>query len=463
MDNYQGDLTDILRASTGGALGQSDVPVSNWEFPSDPMNILASSSIMGDSRMNAFGDPFCNMRDPLLHELNVAASSYFSSRSSADHMLSTTSVDQDHTSNNFVGANSATAGSCSNILAHQKVFEDHEMHKAAAAAATSARRNIFSRIQISPTNPIKLPVSPCNSPVIAACSSPTGFRPSAMVSSDVINVNNSKGCLIDNTGSVQISSPRNLGIKRRKSQAKKVVCIPAPAAANSRSSGEVVPSDLWAWRKYGQKPIKGSPYPRGYYRCSSSKGCSARKQVERSRNDPNMLVITYTSEHNHPWPTQRNALAGSTRSQPTKSNAASKSSTGAQAQKTANTKEDQKESSNDTSSPTDIIGGSSTASASVKEESDDIEKQMEMDDNEFSEGFSQSYRPSMPGQSDQDFFAELGEIDTDPLDLFFTKGINGEEKKESKALDPFSIFDWSEDTYEHFNGEAKRGYSITRQ
>jgi len=130
---------------------------------------------------------------------------------------------------------------------------------------------------------------------------------------------------------------------------------------------------------------------RGYYRCSSSKGCLAKKHVERSRNDPNMLVITYNSEHNHPWPTQRNALAGSTRSQPTKSNAASKSSTGAQARKTANTKEDQKESSNDTLSPTDIIGGSSTANASVKEESDDIEKQMEMDDNEFSEGFSQSY------------------------------------------------------------------------
>lgn len=50
----------------------------------------------------------------------------------------------------------------------------------------------------------------------------------------------------------------------RKSQARKVVYIPAPAAAaaGNRSSGEVVPSDRWAWRKYGQKPIKGSPYPR---------------------------------------------------------------------------------------------------------------------------------------------------------------------------------------------------------
>ncbi|KAG8092694.1 hypothetical protein GUJ93_ZPchr0012g21917 [Zizania palustris] len=107
-------------------------------------------------------------------------------------------------------------------------------------------------------------------------------------------------------------------IKRRnKSQTKKVVCIPAASGrgggGGGGGGGEVVPSDLWAWRKYGQKPIKGSPYPRGYYRCSSSKGCSARKQVERSRADPTMLVVTYTSDHNHPWPTHRNALAGSTR------------------------------------------------------------------------------------------------------------------------------------------------------
>ncbi|KAI4986854.1 hypothetical protein ZWY2020_019484 [Hordeum vulgare] len=98
----------------------------------------------------------------------------------------------------------------------------------------------------------------------------------------------------------------------RRNDVRKVVCIPAPPVMSNRAGGggEVIPSDLWAWRKYGQKPIKGSPYPRGYYRCSSSKGCLARKQVERSRSDPNMLVITYTAEHNHPWPMQRNVLAG---------------------------------------------------------------------------------------------------------------------------------------------------------
>ncbi|KAF2310724.1 hypothetical protein GH714_016609 [Hevea brasiliensis] len=416
MDNYQGDLTDIVRASAG-ALGQSDAPVSNWEFPSKPLNLsFSSSAAMEDNRDNVFGDPFCNMRDPLLHELNVAATSgYFSSPNSTDHMLSSS---LDGTSNDFSGA------IASNILAH-KVF-DEEMDKSPC--------NIFSRIQISQNNPTKLPVSPCNSPVIAAAAAALHR---------------------------EISPPRNLGIKRRKSQAKKVVCIPAPAAANSRPSGEVVPSDLWAWRKYGQKPIKGSPYPRGYYRCSSSKGCSARKQVERSRTDPNMLVITYTSEHNHPWPTQRNALAGSTRSQPPKNNAgASKSSLSCRAQKTANTAEEYKENSNDTLSPT-MVGGSSTASAPVKEEVEDIEKQMEIDDTDrFSEGFPQSYRPAMPAESNQseDFFADLGEIEADPLDLLFSQGFTEDVQKENKALDPFGLFDWSGDTNTNISfGEANRG------
>ncbi|WVZ61327.1 hypothetical protein U9M48_011225 [Paspalum notatum var. saurae] len=122
--------------------------------------------------------------------------------------------------------------------------------------------------------------------------------------------------VVDGDEAMRISpvTPAAHQIMKRKNEVKKVVCIPALPPTSSRpGGGEVIPSDLWAWRKYGQKPIKGSPYPRGYYRCSSSKGCMARKQVERSRSDPNMLVITYTAEHNHPWPMQRNVLAGYSR------------------------------------------------------------------------------------------------------------------------------------------------------
>lgn len=94
--------------------------------------------------------------------------------------------------------------------------------------------------------------------------------------------------------------------KKRRCAHKKLVTVPIRDGDGdgSRSKAEVYPPpDSWSWRKYGQKPIKGSPYPRGYYRCSSSKGCPARKQVERSRLDPTTLLITYNCDHNHPLPT----------------------------------------------------------------------------------------------------------------------------------------------------------------
>lgn len=87
--------------------------------------------------------------------------------------------------------------------------------------------------------------------------------------------------------------------KRRKVTQKNVVTVKIEADVG-KHKGEGPPSDFWSWRKYGQKPIKGSPYPRGYYRCSTSKGCSAKKQVDRCKTDGSILIITYTSDHNHP-------------------------------------------------------------------------------------------------------------------------------------------------------------------
>lgn len=38
---------------------------------------------------------------------------------------------------------------------------------------------------------------------------------------------------------------------------------------------------------------------RGYYKCSSLRGCPARKHVERALDDPTMLIVTYEGDHNH--------------------------------------------------------------------------------------------------------------------------------------------------------------------
>lgn len=38
---------------------------------------------------------------------------------------------------------------------------------------------------------------------------------------------------------------------------------------------------------------------RGYYRCSTVRGCPARKHVERATDDPGMLIVTYEAEHHH--------------------------------------------------------------------------------------------------------------------------------------------------------------------
>nr|QGQ64073.1 WRKY transcription factor 50 [Santalum album] len=107
--------------------------------------------------------------------------------------------------------------------------------------------------------------------------------------------------------------------KRKKQRMKRVVRVPAISMKMSD-----IPPDDFSWRKYGQKPIKGSPHPRhariadsltprpltrvlfwvdasnrGYYKCSSVRGCPARKHVERALDDPAMLVVTYEGEHNH--------------------------------------------------------------------------------------------------------------------------------------------------------------------
>ncbi|KAL0700234.1 hypothetical protein Bca4012_056356 [Brassica carinata] len=374
------------------------------EISSSPSILPLPQPSPSDLHINPFGDPFVSMTDPLLQELNaVTNSSHFSTAG-------------DNANNNS-----------NNGFLVPKVLE-HDQIK--------SQCSIFPRIRISHSNIIH-ESSPCNSPAMSAhvVAAAAAASPRRIIN---VDTNSPRNCLLvdGNTFSsqIQISSPRNIGLKRRKSQAKKVVCIPAPAAMNSRSSGEVVPSDLWAWRKYGQKPIKGSPFPRGYYRCSSSKGCSARKQVERSRADPSMLVITYTSEHNHPWPIQRNALAGSTRSCSSNPNS-SKSST-----PTA--------SLNGPRNSTHLPSSASPPPSASAVKSERTEEDMELenveddDDNKIA-----PYRPELHDQHQpDDFFADLEELELegDSLSMLLSQGCAGDPTNETIASDGISdFFCWS--------------------
>ncbi|KAI3982378.1 hypothetical protein MKX01_041216 [Papaver californicum] len=478
MEKHQGDLSDILRVCGGGndgisctSTGKNKLSAASpsWEFPTEPIKFSTAM----EEPIDNFGDPFSCTRDPLLHDLDLAVvgGGIFdnsTSSSSVDPTVSMNISEGDMIISTTAANNNNSV--CSNLLA-QRILDEEIMKR--------PNCHVFSRmLQLSPN--VKRPIS--SSPRDLSSSSAAATASSSrensslnsttqlIVTHDMINgINISSGCGSLNNSSIQISSPRynHTGVKRRKSQAKKVVCIPAPAAVNSRPSGEVVPSDLWAWRKYGQKPIKGSPFPRGYYRCSSSKGCSARKQVERSRTDPNMLVITYTSEHNHPWPTQRNALAGSTRSQPTKNHiSSSKSSLSSSPQTNKFTnllmkQENNGNSMNDNSPLVNDTESSLFMDSSIKEEmgetsidphhqnSSSIDHTVDGDDNQMlDQGFHESYHddsvlPDVTNHSD-DFFSDLGELEPDLL--FSPQGFNGDKsdgKRESKGLDPFSLFDWT--------------------
>ncbi|XP_011098090.1 probable WRKY transcription factor 71 isoform X2 [Sesamum indicum] len=59
--------------------------------------------------------------------------------------------------------------------------------------------------------------------------------------------------------------------------------------------------DGYRWRKYGQKAVKNSPFPRSYYRCTSQK-CNVKKRIERSFQDPSTVITTYEGQHNHHSP-----------------------------------------------------------------------------------------------------------------------------------------------------------------
>jgi len=93
---------------------------------------------------------------------------------------------------------------------------------------------------------------------------------------------------------------------------------PPPAAASAagdddEDGGEYqvvdgAHDDEYRWRKYGQKIMKGSPYPRSYYKCTAP-NCSAKKLVESMMKDgKEVTVASFRGTHSHPPPGGRKGV-----------------------------------------------------------------------------------------------------------------------------------------------------------
>ncbi|KAM0948181.1 putative transcription factor WRKY family [Dioscorea sansibarensis] len=95
------------------------------------------------------------------------------------------------------------------------------------------------------------------------------------------------------SGTADVESSR-VSSKRRRTEDQ--------ASVGEGDQGEPdVSGDGYHWRKYGQKVVKGNPYPRSYFKCTGLK-CKVRKHVDRASDDSGSFITTYEGKHNHDMP-----------------------------------------------------------------------------------------------------------------------------------------------------------------
>ncbi|XP_074572088.1 putative WRKY transcription factor 57 [Curcuma longa] len=85
--------------------------------------------------------------------------------------------------------------------------------------------------------------------------------------------------------------------KNKNSKERKQRCRQPRVAFMTKSEIDHL-EDGYRWRKYGQKAVKNSPFPRSYYRCTNTK-CQVKKRVERWYEDPTIVITTYEGQHCH--------------------------------------------------------------------------------------------------------------------------------------------------------------------
>ncbi|XP_076896643.1 putative WRKY transcription factor 70 [Bidens hawaiensis] len=89
-------------------------------------------------------------------------------------------------------------------------------------------------------------------------------------------------------------------------------CYKRRKTIDSRMEVSDTIEDGYAWRKYGQKEILNSNFPRCYFRCTHKQGhgCKALKQVQKLEDGSNMFHIIYFGHHTCPNPPTSSHLGG---------------------------------------------------------------------------------------------------------------------------------------------------------
>ncbi|EPS71097.1 hypothetical protein M569_03664 [Genlisea aurea] len=96
---------------------------------------------------------------------------------------------------------------------------------------------------------------------------------------------------------IATTDPQSIVVKKAKGKAQKRSSHQPRYSFVTESQVEQL-EDGYRWRKYGQKPVKNSPFPRSYFRCTNS-SCEVKKRVERSWQNPSLVITTYEGRHTH--------------------------------------------------------------------------------------------------------------------------------------------------------------------
>lgn len=105
-------------------------------------------------------------------------------------------------------------------------------------------------------------------------------------------------CSVDQKPEVHSGKKPALAVKERRG------CYKRRKTMDSRVKICDTIEDRYAWRKYGQKEILHSKFPRCYFRCTHKlvHGCKAQKQVQKLEDESNRFHITYFGHHTCPNP-----------------------------------------------------------------------------------------------------------------------------------------------------------------